>query len=127
MNVSCRHSIRASSVRSVISEDQRCSLGLTAGYCSAIAEIQRQTHLIARTPLANRESDVSHPHAIPPPSAEILKTNLSRHHREVPSETVLPFFPLLVCVCCQMGDACGAFTGAQGWAVVLAVSGRATS
>lgn len=44
-------------------------------------------------------------------------------------QTCLSFFlsPLSLCVCCQMGDTGGAFTGAQGWAVVLALSGRASN
>ena len=93
--------------------------------CSAIIEIQRRQKIRSiwsHSPLANRESDVSHPHSdahLPP------QKNLKRAFSGV-TGGYLQKHSLAFFVCCQIGGACGVFTGTRGWAVVLAVSGRPT-
>lgn len=78
----------------------------------------------SRGPLANRESDVSHPHSDAHlPRQKNLKRAFPPSQEGTFRNTLASFF---VCVCCQIGGACGVFTGTRGWAVVLAVSGRPT-
>lgn len=114
---------------------------LLRGCCSAIVEIQRRQKkevnkkirsIWSRSPLANRESDVSHPHSMPTSLGGGKKKNLKQAFPASQEGTFRNtcffyyYFFYFVCACCQIADACGVFTGTLGWAVVLAVSGRPT-
>lgn len=144
------HSIRAAGLISEVSltvEDQRCSSGLTAGcyQCGSSLTrllfshhrdskaVQKKTHAFDRAAPSLTGSQTWVILTPMPTSLCRKKKNLKRAFpasQEGTFRNTLAFFFFFACVCvsacCQIGGACRVFTGTQGWAVVLAVSGRPT-